>query len=155
MKKILRCAALTVALIGAGMALSWGGEMPGVQAYYEYNQSPRYLYDNSDYVAAYGQRDDIYFVDLSSVVITKQEKQFYTIAANVVQYRPARDEVLNTYTRYILFDTKKGYIYPIYQGKIDKTRPIYTHAHTAEYGLRDLAVARLMWHKATGGYWNY
>lgn len=52
------------------------------------------MYDNSDYIAAYGQHDDIYFVDLSSVVITEQEKQFYTVAANVLQYRPAADEVL-------------------------------------------------------------
>ena len=69
------------------------------------------------YIAAYGQHDDIYFVDLSSVVITEQEKQFYTVAANVLQYRPAADEVLNTYTRYILFDTKKDISIPSMKGK--------------------------------------
>lgn len=117
MKKFWRNVALTAAFMGTAMALSWCGEMPGVQAYYEYNQQPRYLYDNSDYIAAYGQHDDIYFVDLSSVVITEQEKQFYTVAANVLQYRPAADEVLNTYTRYILFDTKKDISIPSMKGK--------------------------------------
>lgn len=155
MKKVLRTVALTAAFLGTAFGFAWSHESSGVQAYYQYGSTPVYLDNNPDYVSAYGQRDDLFFVDTSSVVIVKQEKQFYEIAANVVQYRPRTDELINTSTKYLLFDTKKGYVYLVNNGNVDFSHPLYTHAHTAEYGLRTLAMARLMWHKATGGYWNY
>lgn len=155
MKKIWHAAALTVALMGTAFGLAWSNEAAGVEAYYQYGSTPVYLDNNPDYVEAYQQMGDDYFVDVSSTVIVKQENQFYEIAANMIQYRPTTGEILNTYTKYILFDTKRGYVYKINNGKIDFQYPIYTHAHTSENGLRTLAIARLMWHKATGKYWNH
>lgn len=154
MKKFLRYAVLATAAIGVSIGLAWGGDFATVQARHLYPDVPEYLDGNTDFQKAFDLRDDSFYVDRSSVVIEKQQKPYYIIAAQVFQLNNVTGYT-RTFTQTFCFDTKRGYLYYVHKGVVDFAHPMYTYEHTSEYALRALAEAHIMWEKAMGTEWNY
>lgn len=157
MKKLLRTATLTMALMGAACGMAWMGNVATSQAYMygldnnyvSSSQYPLYLADGVR--LCYVQMDSGVYVDETSAYMVSQEGSKYTLCANLIFNNPKNgSQEIKPDT--FIYDTSKRVFYGIsYNGKPYLIKPITYHSSQGD--MRSASRAMQIWHAVMGTDW--
>lgn len=163
MKKMLRTAALTVALLSAACGAAWLGNISPVDAYmygiyddYPTDGPALYPMYMSDGVhLAYTQMNSGIYVDTTSAYTVSQKGPWVELAANVINwnktngYQSIKEEMY-------LFNTGTDTMYTISNGKMYEIRySRYPGVSPSEADMRAASKAMLIWHTVMGTDWQW
>ena len=166
MRKILRCAVLTSALLGAAIGFSWMGHMNVTEAYsydldgaYDWSTNyPEHLYGDQRLLLAYTHHGNAYYVDMSSAYCVRQEGQVYYLGGTVYFYNMEHGMIENLGEFRYKYDLAQGYIYGSRKDKNTQEytyndNPYWTAKSTDEATKALMSLSKLIWKAYSGEEW--